>query len=143
MTTASYAVVGKYGGTLQTASWWPEVGNVQLYFGVEAPIKWKADLTGYEPAFKSITGPIFEFGFSDSIMQMWAAFLYELVHGKPLKKGEEEERAVKELEAQFVKLPRPIDPPSLIPKPTGRPQLRPRHRIIPPSCTALWPKGKL
>ena len=42
--------IGQYGGTLQTASWWPEVGNVQLYFAVEAPIKWKADLTGYEPA---------------------------------------------------------------------------------------------
>ncbi len=41
--------VGKYGGTLQTASWWPEVGNVQLYFAVEAPVMWKADLTGYEP----------------------------------------------------------------------------------------------
>ena len=49
VTTADYAVVGKYGGTLHTASWWPEVGNVQLYFAVEAPIKWKADLTGYEP----------------------------------------------------------------------------------------------
>ncbi|HEU0294879.1 MAG TPA: ABC transporter substrate-binding protein [Anaerolineales bacterium] len=42
--------VGKYGGTIHTASWWPEVGNVQLYFAVEAPVKWKADLTGYEPA---------------------------------------------------------------------------------------------
>jgi peptide/nickel transport system substrate-binding protein len=42
--------IGKYGGTLYTASWWPEVGNVQLYFAIEAPIKWKADLTGYEPA---------------------------------------------------------------------------------------------
>ena len=42
--------VGKYGGTLQTASWWPEIGNVQLYFATDAPIKWKADLTGYEPA---------------------------------------------------------------------------------------------
>jgi peptide/nickel transport system substrate-binding protein len=42
--------IGQYGGTLHTASWWPEVGNVQLYFAVEAPIKWKADLTGYEPA---------------------------------------------------------------------------------------------
>ena len=41
--------VGKYGGTMQTASWWPEVGNVQLYFAVEAPVKWKEDLTGYEP----------------------------------------------------------------------------------------------
>jgi peptide/nickel transport system substrate-binding protein len=42
--------VGKYGGTLHTASWWPEVGNVQLYFAVDAPIKWMADLSGYEPA---------------------------------------------------------------------------------------------
>jgi peptide/nickel transport system substrate-binding protein len=41
--------IGQYGGTIHTASWWPEVGNVQLYFAVEAPIKWKADLTGYEP----------------------------------------------------------------------------------------------
>ena len=37
---------------------------------------------GYETAFKSITGGIFEFGFSDAILQMWAAFLYELEHGQ-------------------------------------------------------------
>lgn len=48
--TSPVESVGKYGGTIQTASWWPEVGNVQLYFAVEAPIKWKADLTGYEAA---------------------------------------------------------------------------------------------
>ena len=30
---------------------------------------------GQETAFKSITGGIFEFGFSDAILQMWAAFL--------------------------------------------------------------------
>jgi peptide/nickel transport system substrate-binding protein len=48
--TRPYESVGKYGGTLHTASWWSEYGNVQLYFAVEAPIKWKADLTGYEPA---------------------------------------------------------------------------------------------
>lgn len=40
--------IGKYGGTIRTASWWPEVGNVLLYIS-EPPIKWKADLTGYEP----------------------------------------------------------------------------------------------
>jgi predicted dehydrogenase len=38
---------------------------------------------GQETAFKSITGSIFEFGFSDSILQMWAAFLHELAHGRP------------------------------------------------------------
>jgi len=30
-----------------------------------------------------ITGGIFEIGFSDTIQQMWAAFIYELVEGKP------------------------------------------------------------
>jgi predicted dehydrogenase len=38
---------------------------------------------GHETAFKSITGGIFEFGFSDAILQMWAAFVYELEHGRP------------------------------------------------------------
>jgi len=47
---------------------------------------WQIIDMGHETAFKSITGGIFEFGFSDSILQMWAAFLYELVHGEPLKK---------------------------------------------------------
>ncbi len=50
LVTTPVESVGKYGGTLSTASWWPEAGNVQLYFAVDAPIKWKADLTGYEPA---------------------------------------------------------------------------------------------
>ena len=49
LVTTPVESIGKYGGTLLTASWWPEVGNAQLYFAVEAPIKWKADLTGYEP----------------------------------------------------------------------------------------------
>ena len=46
---------------------------------------WRKIDMGHETAFKSITGPIFEFGFSDAILQMWAAFLYELQHGKPPK----------------------------------------------------------
>jgi peptide/nickel transport system substrate-binding protein len=50
LVTAPVESIGQYGGTLHTASWWPEAGNVQLYFAVDAPIKWKADLTGYEPA---------------------------------------------------------------------------------------------
>ena len=47
---------------------------------------WQQIDMGHETAFKSITGGIFEFGFSDSILQMWAAYLYELAHRKPLKK---------------------------------------------------------
>jgi predicted dehydrogenase len=35
----------------------------------------------YKSAYPTITGAIFEFGFSDAILQMWAAFCDELVHG--------------------------------------------------------------
>jgi len=38
---------------------------------------------GHETAFKSVTGGIFEFGFSDGILQMWAAFVHELAGGEP------------------------------------------------------------
>ena len=47
---------------------------------------WQHIGMGHETAFASVTGGIFEFGFSDSILQMWAGFLYELARGKPLKK---------------------------------------------------------
>lgn len=47
---------------------------------------WQTADMGHETAFKSITGGIFEFGFSDSILQMWAAFLYEFANGKPLRR---------------------------------------------------------
>jgi predicted dehydrogenase len=47
---------------------------------------WQHIDMGCETTFKSITGGIFEVGFSDALMQMFAAFLYELAHGKPLKK---------------------------------------------------------
>ena len=43
---------------------------------------WQHIDMGHETAFKSITGGIFEFGFSDAVLQMWAAFLYELEHGQ-------------------------------------------------------------
>ena len=47
---------------------------------------WQIIDMGHEMAYKSITGGIFEAGFSDSILQMWAAFLHELHHGEPLSK---------------------------------------------------------
>jgi hypothetical protein len=37
---------------------------------------------GSQSAYPTITGAIFEFGFSDAILQMWAAYLDELAHGK-------------------------------------------------------------
>lgn len=47
---------------------------------------WGHIQTGSETAFKTITGGIFQFGFTDSILQMWAAFLYEIANGKPVKR---------------------------------------------------------
>jgi predicted dehydrogenase len=37
---------------------------------------------GSQSAYPTITGAIFEFGFSDAVQQMWAAFLDELAHGR-------------------------------------------------------------
>lgn len=48
-------------------------GGPQAWHVVDAP---------YKSAYGTITGGIFEFGFSDSILQMWAAFCDELAHGK-------------------------------------------------------------
>jgi predicted dehydrogenase len=45
------------------------------------PQAWNVLDLGSESAYPSITGAIFEFGFSDAILQMWAAFLDELAHG--------------------------------------------------------------
>jgi predicted dehydrogenase len=46
---------------------------------------WQNIDMGNETAFKTNTGSIFEFGFSDAILQMWAAFLHEFHYKKPLK----------------------------------------------------------
>ena len=43
---------------------------------------WQKIDMGHEMTYKSITGGIFECGFSDSILQMWAAFLYEFENGR-------------------------------------------------------------
>lgn len=43
---------------------------------------WQKIDMGHEMTFESITAGIFESGFSDAILQMWAAFLYELEHGR-------------------------------------------------------------
>jgi len=75
-------------GTRASARWSstnPKLLEV-MHYTPGGPQLWEQVQTGYESAFKTITGPIFEFGFSDSILQMWAAFLHELTEGKPLKK---------------------------------------------------------
>jgi predicted dehydrogenase len=59
----------KYPKTLRTLVYSP--GGAQA---------WQSQDLGSESAYPSITGNIFEFGFSDSILQMWAAFCDELAH---------------------------------------------------------------
>ena len=47
---------------------------------------WGTCQTAYETPFPTITGLNFEFGFPDAFLQMWAAFVHELMHEKPLGK---------------------------------------------------------
>ena len=74
-------------GTKASARWSSKQINTletMEYTGDEQA--WQIIDMGHEMAYKSITGGIFEAGFSDSILQMWAAFLHELHHGEPLSK---------------------------------------------------------
>ncbi|MCY4259038.1 MAG: hypothetical protein OXC91_02080 [Rhodobacteraceae bacterium] len=54
----------------------------QLDYTSGGPQDWKHRDLGYTSAYRAITAGIFEFGFSDALLQMWAAFLDELVHGR-------------------------------------------------------------
>jgi predicted dehydrogenase len=59
----------KYPKTLRTMAYTPG-----------SPQAWQVQDLGYDSAYPTITGNIFEFGFSDSVLQMWAAFCDELAH---------------------------------------------------------------
>ena len=59
----------KYPKTLRTLSYTP--GGTQA---------WQTQELGSISTYPTITGNIFEFGFSDSVLQMWAAFCDELTH---------------------------------------------------------------
>lgn len=45
------------------------------------PQIWQTDDLGYDSVYKTITGGIFEFGFGDAILQMFAAFCDQVVNG--------------------------------------------------------------
>jgi predicted dehydrogenase len=57
----------KYPKTLQTMHY--ENGGKQ---------EWRSEDLGYTSVFDTITGGIFEFGFTDAMLQMWACFMEEL-----------------------------------------------------------------
>jgi len=62
----------------------PKLLQLMEYKGGEQ--SWRQVDTGHETAFMSLTGGIFEFGFSDSILQMWASYLHEVTIGRPLRR---------------------------------------------------------
>jgi predicted dehydrogenase len=70
-TAGSIAYTTKLPKTLRLMTY--EAGSTQ---------EWRVRDLGSQSAYPTITGPIFEFGFSDAILQMWAAFLDELSHGR-------------------------------------------------------------
>jgi predicted dehydrogenase len=70
-TTGSIAYTTKYPKTLRLMDYEPG-----------SPQAWRVLELGSQSAYPTITGAIFEFGFSDAVLQMWAAFVDELVHGR-------------------------------------------------------------
>jgi predicted dehydrogenase len=46
---------------------------------------WQEHSLGYESAYPAITGAIFEFGFGDALLQMWAAFCDEVAHREEMR----------------------------------------------------------
>lgn len=54
----------------------------QLDYTTGAEQAWQHIDLGYQSAYPTIAGGIFEFGFSDAMLQMWAAFCDELAHGR-------------------------------------------------------------
>ena len=60
----------------------PKTLRTMTYVSGQAQ-SWAETDIGYETIYSSITGAIFEFGFTDSILQMWAAFCDEVAGNTP------------------------------------------------------------
>jgi len=59
-----------------------EANTLELLEYVGGEQAWQKINMGHEVTYKSITGEIFQCGVCDAILQMWAAFLYELERGE-------------------------------------------------------------
>ncbi|MCF7817395.1 MAG: Gfo/Idh/MocA family oxidoreductase [Kiritimatiellales bacterium] len=74
-------------GTKTSARWSSkQINTLEILEYTGGEQAWQVIDMGHEMAYKSLTGGIFEAGFSDSILQMWAAFLYEVENGKPISR---------------------------------------------------------
>ena len=77
----------KINGTKASVYFTSEDPDAFHYLYADGPIQsWSRVLVGSRTLFPTITGENFEFGFSDSILQMWAAYMSEL-DGKELPFG--------------------------------------------------------
>jgi len=69
-------------GTRTSARWTSKQANTLEFLRYDGGEQaWQVLDVAHDMAYRSITGRIFETGFSDVILQMWAAFLHELTHG--------------------------------------------------------------
>lgn len=77
----------KVNGTKASVYFTSEDPDAFQYLYADGPIQaWSRLLVGSRTQFPTITGENFEFGFSDSILQMWAAYMAEM-DGKDVKFG--------------------------------------------------------
>lgn len=77
----------KITGTKASVYFTSEDPNAFQYLYADGPIQaWNRLQVGYRSMFKTVTGENFEFGFSDAILQMWAAYMTEL-EGRELPFG--------------------------------------------------------
>jgi len=53
-----------------------------LPYSAGGPQAWHCTDVGYTAPYAAITGGIFEFGFPDAMLQMWAAFCDEMINGR-------------------------------------------------------------
>jgi len=53
--------------------------TMHIFSFAEGQQVWSEVQPGYRSAWPTVTGPIFEFGFPDALLQMWAAYLAERV----------------------------------------------------------------
>lgn len=74
MNTWSMRVVGMAGG-VEFSTRNPQV--LRLMTVVDGEQVWQEVQVGSQSSVGTITGPIFEFGFADALLQMWAAYLNE------------------------------------------------------------------
>jgi predicted dehydrogenase len=83
MDTWTLEVLGTSGcarfSTKQPKTYW------YLDYKPGGPQPWSAVDVGYTPIYPTVTGEIFEFGFTDAILQMWAAYCDQVVNGQQMQ----------------------------------------------------------